>query len=47
MTWLRARGPWLRRALSVFAGWMLLMFVRVQSAAAAPIAATSDFGDLD
>ena len=44
MTWLRARGPWLRRALSVFAGWMLLMFVRVQSAAAAPIAAADKIG---
>ena len=44
MTWLRARGPWLRRALTVIAGWMLLMFVRVQSAAAAPIAAADKIG---
>ena len=44
MTWLRARGPWLRRALTVTAGWMLLMFVRVQSAAAAPITAADKIG---
>ena len=44
MTWLRARGLWIRRALSVIAGWMLLMFVRVQSAAAAPIVAADKIG---
>jgi hypothetical protein len=44
MTWLRARGLWIRRALAVIAGWMLLMFVRVQSAAAAPIVAADKIG---
>jgi hypothetical protein len=44
MTWLRARGLWIRRALAVIAGWMLLMLVRVQSAAAAPIVAADKIG---
>lgn len=44
MTWLRSRGLWMRRALSILTGWLLLLFVRVQGAAAAPVAASGNMG---
>ncbi len=44
MTWLRGRGLGARRALSLATGWLLLMVVRVPSAAAAPVAAADKIG---
>ena len=44
MTWLRVRGLGARRALSLATGWLLLMVVRVPSAAAAPVAAADTIG---